>query len=236
VELGWWEGADLYPFERFTNTAKKTLTVAQREAEGAHHSYIGTEHILIALLTLEEAIGGEVLRILGITLDETRRAVADLMAKAGGGERMKTNEIVPTSRVKRVIEHAFENARADEREKVDSGDLLVGLLLEPEGIAGQVLIERDVTLPGVRSELFKITPSRERETTGPEPQRFPPAPPGEWRKGTPAPMWTLRFEGKPGPPVEVMVLFQHQYSDGERQRIADAILAALKATHEGRSG
>jgi hypothetical protein len=49
-------------------------------------------------------------------------------------------------------------------------------------------------------------------------------------------MWTLRFEGKPGPPVEVMVLFQHQYSDGERQRIADAILAALKATHEGGSG
>jgi hypothetical protein len=51
-----------------------------------------------------------------------------------------------------------------------------------------VLIHRDVTLPRVRSELFKITPSRERETTGPEPQRFPPAPPGEWRKGTPAPM------------------------------------------------
>jgi hypothetical protein len=46
-------------------------------------------------------------------------------------------------------------------------------------------------------------------------------------------MWILRFEGKPGPPLEVMVVFQHQYGDEERQRIADAILAALKATHEG---
>jgi ATP-dependent Clp protease ATP-binding subunit ClpC len=234
--LGWLEGPDVYPFERFTNTAKKTLTVAQQEAVGAHHSYIGTEHILIALLTVEEAIGGEVLRILGITLDETRGAVADLMAKGGSEERIQTSEIVPTSRVKRVIEHAFESALEDEREKVDSGDLLVGLLLEPEGIAGQVLITRGAILPAVRSELFKMTPSRERETAGPEPQRFPPAPPGEWRKGTPAPMWTLRFEGKPGPPLEVMVLFQHQYTDEERQRIADAILATLKATHKGSSG
>ena len=225
----------MYAFERFTNTAKKTLMVAQQEAVGAHHPYIGTEHILIALLTVEEAIGGEVLRILGITLDETRGAVTDLMAKRGSEERIQTSEIVPTSRVKRVIEHAFESALEDEREKVDSGDLLVGLLLEPQGIAGQVLIKRGAILPAVRSELFKMTPSRERETAGPEAQRFPPAPPGEWRKGTPAPMWTLRFEGKPGAPLEVMVLFQHQYSDEERQRIADAILATLKATHEGRS-
>jgi ATP-dependent Clp protease ATP-binding subunit ClpA len=224
----------VYPFERFTNTAKKILTVAQQEAERGHHSYIGTEHILIALLVVEEAIGGEVLRILGIALDETRRAVAEVMAKGGGGERVKTNEIVPTSRVKRVIEHAFENARGDERDNVDSGDLLVGLLLEPEGIAGQVLVQRGVTLPVVRSELFKIAPSRERETAASASQRFPPAPPGEWRKGSPAPMWILRFEGKPGPPLEVMVVFQHQYGDEERQRIADAILAALKATHEGR--
>jgi ATP-dependent Clp protease ATP-binding subunit ClpC len=226
----------VYQFERVTNTAKNTLTVAQQEAQGAHHTYIGTEHILIALLMVEEAIGGEVLQILGITLEETRRAVAEVLAKGGGEERIETNEIIPTSRVKRVIEHAFENAREDEREKVDSGDLLVGLLLEPEGIAGQVLIKRGVTLPVVRSELFKLTSSRERETAAPEAQRFPPAPPGEWRKGTPAPMWTLRFEGKPGPPLEVMLLFQHQYSDAERQRIADAILVALKATLEGRSG
>lgn len=226
----------MYPFERFSSTAKKILTVAQQEAEGAHHSYIGTEHILIALLRVNEAIGGEVLMILGITLDETRLAIADMIAKGRGPERIDTNEIVPTSRVKRVIEHAFENAREDEREKVDSGDLLVGLLLEPEGIAGQVLMNRGMTLPTVRSELFKMTPSRERETAGPQLQRFPPAPPGEWRMGTPAPMWTLRFEGKPGPPLEVMVLFQHQYSDEERQRIAAAILAALKATHQDRWG
>ena len=224
----------MYPFERFSNTAKKTLTIAQQEAEVAHHSYIGTEHILIALLRGDEAIGGEVLKILGITLDETRRALADVMAKGGRTERIENSEIVPTSRVKRVIEHAFENAGEDEREKVDSGDLLVGLLLEPEGIAGQLLMKRGVTVPLVRSELFKMTPSRKREAAGPESQRFRPAPSGEWRKGTPAPMWTLRFEGKPGPPLEVMVLFQHQYSDEERQTIADAVLAALKATHEGR--
>lgn len=130
----------MYPFERFSNTAKKTLAVAQQEAEGAHHSYIGTEHILIELLRVDEAIGREVLKILGITLDETRRAVANVLGIGAGTERIETNEIVPTQRVKRVIEHAFENAREDEREKVDSGDLLVGLLLGPEGIAGQVLM------------------------------------------------------------------------------------------------
>jgi ATP-dependent Clp protease ATP-binding subunit ClpC len=44
----------VYPFERFSEDAKKVLTVSQEEAQRAHHSYIGTEHLLVALLRVED--------------------------------------------------------------------------------------------------------------------------------------------------------------------------------------
>jgi ATP-dependent Clp protease ATP-binding subunit ClpA len=47
----------VYPFERFTEATKRVLTLAQQEAERAHHSYIGTEHLLLGLLIEGEGIG-----------------------------------------------------------------------------------------------------------------------------------------------------------------------------------
>jgi ATP-dependent Clp protease ATP-binding subunit ClpC len=97
----------MYPFERFTEDAKKVLTLAQEEAERAHHSYIGTEHLLLGLLRQPDTTAAEVLRELGIDIDAVRATIASVL---GRNERIDIRQIIPTSRVKKVIEIAFEEA------------------------------------------------------------------------------------------------------------------------------
>ena len=60
----------MYPFERFTERAKKVLTLAQEEAERSHHSYIGTEHLLLGLLREGEGLAAKVLNNLGVEIGQ----------------------------------------------------------------------------------------------------------------------------------------------------------------------
>src|SRR5262252_1517943 len=98
----------MYPFERFTERAKKVLTLAQEEAERAHHSYIGTEHLLLGLLRAEEGIAHAALRALGVGVEDTRERIEGVL---GRNERIIVQQVIPTSRVKKVIEIAFEEAQ-----------------------------------------------------------------------------------------------------------------------------
>ena len=65
----------MYPFERFTEQAKKVLTLAQQEAERSHHSYIGTEHLLLGLLRQEEGIAAKALHHLGLEIGAVRSTI-----------------------------------------------------------------------------------------------------------------------------------------------------------------
>src|SRR5215467_5197786 len=94
-------GAGMYPFERFTERAKKVLTLAQEEAAEARHTYIGTEHLLLAMLRVEDGLAFQALAALGVELDATREAVRKILSRA---PMHTTSQVIPTSRVKRVIE------------------------------------------------------------------------------------------------------------------------------------
>jgi ClpA/ClpB-like protein len=132
----------VYPFERFSEDAKKTLTLAQEEAERSHHSYIGTEHLLLGVLRNQEGVGHKVLDRLGIHTAEVRLRIESVL---GRNERIIIQQIVPTSRVKQVIEIAFEEARRMGSQNVGSGHLLMGLVIEGEGIAAHVLEDLGAT-------------------------------------------------------------------------------------------
>ena len=128
----------MHPFERFTNSAKRTLTLAQEEAERSHHSYIGTEHLLLGLLRLEAGRAHDALASLGVGIASVRHAIATVL---GRDERILIQQLIPTSRVKRVIEVAFEEARRAGSDEVDDGHLLLALVMEGEGIAAHVLLD-----------------------------------------------------------------------------------------------
>jgi len=126
----------VYPFERFAEEAKKVLTLAQEEAERSQHSYIGTEHLLLGLLRNQEGVGCKVLTGLGVHIEQVRKKIETVL---GVNERIVFQDIIPTSRVKHVIEISFDEARNMGSQNVNSGHLLMGLVIEGEGIAAHVL-------------------------------------------------------------------------------------------------
>ena len=137
---------EVYPFERFSEDAKKVLTRAQVEAERARHSYIGTEHLLLALLNVD----GEPKRLLegrGAGAENVRRTIENVL---GRNERIIIQQIIPTSRVKKVIELSFAAAQREGSAFVTPMHLLIGLMEEGEGVAAHVLQDLGVTLETVR--------------------------------------------------------------------------------------
>src|SRR6267378_6447150 len=126
----------MYPLEQFSEEARKTLTLAQEEAESAHRSYIGTEHLLLGILRNQDGIGSQALNGLGIQTEDVRRAIVTVV---GHDERTIVQQTIPTSRVKKVMELAFEEARRMRSPRVTVGHILMGLVIEGEGIAAHVL-------------------------------------------------------------------------------------------------
>ena len=140
----------MYPFERFTEPAKRVLTLAQEEAERLGQTYIGTEHILIGLIRQEQGMAARVLRDLGVELAEVRKKMESVLGRSPGPVRQG---MLPTSRVKRVIELSFQEAHRRSSASVGTEHLLLGLLLEGEGIAAQVLQDFGVQLARVEAVL-----------------------------------------------------------------------------------
>jgi ATP-dependent Clp protease ATP-binding subunit ClpC len=145
--------SSMYPFERFTERAKKVLTLAQEEAERSHHSYIGTEHLLLGLLREGEGLASKVLGNLGVEINKVRATIESVL---GRNERIIIQQIIPTSRVKKVIEISFEEARRMGNNYVGTEHLLLGLLIEGEGIAAHVLEDLGANLEKVRGEIDRL--------------------------------------------------------------------------------
>jgi hypothetical protein len=147
------EGLTVYSFERFSERAKNVLTLAQEEAERSHHSYIGTEHLLLGVLRASDGIGAQALTNLGLDIGEVRQTIESVL---GRNERIIIQHIIPTSRVKKVIEISFEEARRMGDNSVGTEHLLLGLLIEGEGIAAHVLVDLGATEEKVRAEIERL--------------------------------------------------------------------------------
>jgi ATP-dependent Clp protease ATP-binding subunit ClpC len=131
----------VYPFERFSDDAKKVLVFCQTEAERAGHSYIGTEHMLLALLEVDSEARSLLLR-LGVDEQAARTTIARVL---GPGQRPVARQIVPTNRVKKAIELSIAQADRERVPHVTPRHLLVGVVAEGEGIAAHVLGDLGVT-------------------------------------------------------------------------------------------
>jgi len=136
-------------FEKFSERARRVLTIAQEEARNLNHSYIGTEHILLGLVREEEGVAARVLTNLGIGLGKVRSAVEFII---GRGEKPGSGETGLTPRAKKVIELAIDEARQMGHNYIGTEHLLLGLLREGEGVASSVLDSFGITLEKARGE------------------------------------------------------------------------------------
>ena len=139
-------------FEKFSERARRVLTLAQEEAQHFNHSYIGTEHILLGLVREEEGMAAKVLVNMGIGLAKVRSAVEFII---GRSEKPTSGEIGLTPRAKRVIELAIDEARHLSHNYIGTEHLLLGLLREGEGVAAGVLDSLGVTIERARAEITR---------------------------------------------------------------------------------
>src|SRR2546430_7603183 len=140
-------------FDKFTEPARKVLTLAEEEATRFNHNYIGTEHLLLGLVREGEGVAAKVLSNLGVELNRVRSAVEFII---GRGDRMIVGEIGLTPRAKKVIELAVDEARRLGHHYIGTEHLLLGLVREGEGIAAGVLESLGVNLEKVRTQTIQV--------------------------------------------------------------------------------
>jgi ATP-dependent Clp protease ATP-binding subunit ClpC len=123
-------------FERFTNRARHVVVLSQEEARLLSHNYIGTEHILLGLLSEPESIAGQVLTSFGITRDDVRVEVEELI---GTGKSQPSGHIPFTPRAKKTLELSLREALSIKHNYIDTEHILLGLIREGDGVAVQIM-------------------------------------------------------------------------------------------------
>lgn len=139
--------------ERFTQRARRVLSLAQEEAERLQHHQIGTEHLLLGLMREEGGVAGRVLRDLGLDL----RRVEELVTRLSTSENKSTNSQLDLSPgTKKVLELAVDEARRMGHHYIGTEHLLLGLVRQQEGIALDVLRRLGVSPEEVRRQTRKV--------------------------------------------------------------------------------
>ncbi len=143
-------------FNKFTERARRVLTLAQEEAQRFQHNYIGTEHLLLGLVREGEGVAAKVLTNLGVQLSDVRAAIEYII---GRGDHVAPGDIGLTPRAKKVIELAVDEAKLMKHQYIGTEHLLLGLIREEGGIAAGVLESMGVKLEQVRTETLKVLQS-----------------------------------------------------------------------------
>jgi ATP-dependent Clp protease ATP-binding subunit ClpC len=146
-------------FTRFTDHARKVMTMANDEAMRFNRDYIGTEHILLGLVKVGS---GKAMRILNNLEIDLRRVRIEIEKRIESiCQQIEVMERPPTLRAKHVIEYALEEMQHLGQTAVGTEQILLGLLREPGGIAAQVLNELGLDLERVRDEVRRLTDAEE---------------------------------------------------------------------------
>jgi ATP-dependent Clp protease ATP-binding subunit ClpC len=140
-------------FERFTDRARRVVVLAQEEARLLNHNYIGTEHILLGLISEGEGVAAKALESLGISLEAVRQQVEEII---GTGSSSPQGHIPFTPRAKKVLELSLREALQLGHNYIGTEHILLGLIREGEGVAAQVLQKLGADLGRVRQQVIQL--------------------------------------------------------------------------------
>ncbi len=156
-------------WERFTQRARRVLSLAQEEAERLNHSYISSEHVLIGLLLEEGGVAGRVLRELGLDVNRVQAMVERLSSSPGAKTPFTKVELSPST--KRILELAVEEARTLGKHYISTEHLLLGLARQNEGMAVDVLRKFGISAEQIRRQTKRTLSESPVATSGGSPQR-----------------------------------------------------------------
>jgi ATP-dependent Clp protease ATP-binding subunit ClpC len=140
-------------FVKFNEQARKVLSLAQEEAQRFNHYYIGTEHLLLGLVSVSDGTAARVLRSLDVELSKVRSAVEFIITHP---PKTTSTDVGLTVLAKKVIELTVDDARRFNHQYIGTEHLLLGMLREGEGIAAGVLTTLGVTLEKLRTQTIQI--------------------------------------------------------------------------------
>ncbi|HVM36270.1 MAG TPA: Clp protease N-terminal domain-containing protein [Actinomycetota bacterium] len=140
-------------FERFTDRARRVVVLAQEEARGLAHDYIGTEHILLGLIHEEDGVAAKVLKTLGVSLDEVRRQVEAVVPR---GSSPFKGHLPFTPRSKKILELSLREATALGHNYIGTEHILLALAREGGGVAAQILVQLGADGERLRAEVVAL--------------------------------------------------------------------------------
>ncbi|MDD2695286.1 MAG: ATP-dependent Clp protease ATP-binding subunit [Anaerolineales bacterium] len=138
--------------ERFTQRARRVLSLAHQEAERMRHNYIGTEHLLLGLIQEEGGVAGRVLRELGLEPERVQEIVERLV----GVGQYRGGKLDLSPGTQQVLEYAVDEARRLGHHYIGTEHLLLGLVRQGEGIALDVLRKMGVTPEQIRRQTRRV--------------------------------------------------------------------------------
>ena len=150
-------------FQRFTDRARRAVVLAQEEARRLDHNYIGTEHILLGLISEGQGVAGRALESLGIGLDPVRQQVEEII---GRGQQEPSGHIPFTPRAKEVLELSLREAKQLDHTYIGTEHILLGLVREGGGVAAQVLVKLGADLNRVRQRVIQLLHGHPAEEPG----------------------------------------------------------------------
>ena len=138
--------------ERFTQRARRVLSLAHQEAERMRHNYIGTEHLLLGLIREEGGVAGRVLRELGLEVER----VQEMVERMTGTGQYRGGKLDLSPGTQQVLEYAVEEARRLGHHYIGTEHLLLGLVRHGEGVALDVLRKMGVTPEQIRRQTQRV--------------------------------------------------------------------------------
>ncbi len=142
-------------FDKFTDRARKVMTLARKEAEHFQHDFIGTEHILLGLVQEGSGVASTALKNLHVDISKIRAEI-EKQVESGHGMSHHGKQLPFTPRAKKVLELCGEAAKELRHNYIGTEHLLLGMIREEQGLAASVLKELGVSLDDVRTEVLEI--------------------------------------------------------------------------------
>jgi ATP-dependent Clp protease ATP-binding subunit ClpC len=139
-------------FQRFSDSARRVVVLAQEEARKLNHNYIGTEHLLLGLIQEGEGIAAKALESFQVNLEAVRGQVVEVI---GRGSSAPSGHIPFTPRAKKVLELSLREALQLGHNYIGTEHILLGLIREGEGVAAKVLVKLGVDLERLRNQVLK---------------------------------------------------------------------------------
>lgn len=153
-------------FERFTDTARRTVVLAQEEARMLNHNYVGTEHLLLAL-TGDKSFAGQTLTEAGVTRDGVRTHIVELIGEGANGW---AGHIPFTPAAKEVLVAALRVALDCGHSYLGSEHLLLGLLTDDKSVSAQAIDKTGLARETLRDNLTELMTAPDAPDTVPEPR------------------------------------------------------------------